>query len=55
MELMGDPDAMKDFHTRFCSKASCSTCCLIPPESVEIALDALFTIDIKLNRDTKKY
>ena len=28
------------------NKASFKTCCLIPPESVEIALDALYTIEI---------
>lgn len=28
------------------TKASFASCCLIPPESVEIALDALYTIEI---------
>ena len=32
---------------------SFATCALIPPESVEIALDALYTIDI--NADPDKY
>ena len=50
-------DAEYKFQTGKCVKASCSTCCLIPPESVEIALDALFIIDIRLSveRDPKKY
>ena len=30
----------------FCAKASCATCALIPPDSVDISLDALYTIDI---------
>ena len=50
-------EALKNFHSSFCAKCSCATCCLIPPESVAIALDALFTIDIKLHRlqKSKKY
>ena len=37
----------KDFHRKtMFSKASFKTCCLIPPESVEIALDCLYTIEI---------
>ena len=35
------------FEDAFCTKVSCATIALIPPESVEIALDAIFTIDIK--------
>jgi hypothetical protein len=35
------------FDNGFCTKVSCATMFLIPPDSVEIALDALFTIDIK--------
>ena len=30
-----------------CHNASLMTCCLIPPESVELALDALYTIAIE--------
>mmetsp|Transcript_43757 Transcript_43757/g.58036 ORF Transcript_43757/g.58036 Transcript_43757/m.58036 type:complete len:129 (+) Transcript_43757:3421-3807(+) len=50
-------DASLKFNEGFCVKASCATCCLIPPESVEIALDALFTIDIKISaeREPNKY
>jgi len=37
----------------FCSMCSCITCALIPFEAVEIALDALYTIDII--KDEAKY
>lgn len=30
-----------------CHNASLMTCCLIPPESVELSLDALYTIAIE--------
>ena len=51
-----DEELLK-FRTGKCVKASCSTCCLIPPESVEIALDALFIIDIRVTAESnpKKY
>ena len=39
----------KAFQTDFCAKASFATCCLIPPEAVEIALDCVFTMDIVKN------
>lgn len=54
MEVMNDPEALKKFHGGYCSKTSCTTLLLIPPESVEIALDVLFTIDIKTDK-TNKY
>jgi len=40
-----------------CAKVSCATLFLIPPDSVEIALDALFTIDIRQTKDSdpKRY
>ena len=41
---------LQKFHTSWGTKASFATCCLIPPESVEIALDALFTIAIEKDR-----
>lgn len=41
---------LKKFHTSWGTKASFATCCLIPPESVEIALDALFTIAIEKDK-----
>lgn len=37
------------FFDGFCAGCSCVTTFLIPSESVEIALDALFTIDIHWN------
>ena len=40
-------EKLKNFHASWWQKASFATCCLIPPESVEIALDALFTIEIE--------
>ena len=46
--------SFKDFHTGFCSGCSCVTTLLIPTESVETALDALFTIDIFQCKD-KRY
>lgn len=51
-EEMTDEERRKEldsFHNGICAGCSCVTTVLIPPESVEIALDALFTIDIKLN------
>ena len=53
MELMGDPDALQKFHRGWCEQASCTTCCLIPPEAVQIALDVIFTVDIKINERDK--
>ena len=46
-EREADEVAEKKYHESLCGKCSCASCCLIPPESVEIALDALFIIDIK--------
>ena len=38
----------EEFHKKsLCNNASCQTCCFIPPESVEIALDVLYTIKIE--------
>ena len=54
-EKKAKDDAMDKFNNGKCVKASCSTCCLIPPESVEIALDALFVIDIKTKADSNRY
>lgn len=43
------------FHNAWWTKASFATCCLIPPESVEIALDALYTIAIEKDGSDKIY
>ena len=55
MEMLDDQDKLDEYHNSKCASCSCAACCLIPPESVTIALDALFIIDIKINRDTQKY
>lgn len=49
MEILAAEKAEKAFQNDFCAKASFATCCLIPPEAVEIALDVVFTMDIVKN------
>ena len=49
------PKEWDKFHNSWSTKASFATCCLIPPESVEIALDALYTIAIEKDGNDKIY
>ena len=49
LEIAAAIKAERSFQTDFCAKASFATCCLIPPEAVEIALDCIFTMDIVKN------
>ena len=49
MDIVKAEKEEKAFQTDFCAKASFATCCLIPPEAVEIALDCVFTMDIVKN------
>ena len=49
LEIVAAEKVERSFRTDFWSKASFATCCLIPPEAVEIALDCIFTMDIVKN------
>ena len=49
LEIVAAEKVERSFKNDFCAKASFATCCLIPPEAVEIALDCIFTMDIVKN------
>lgn len=40
-------NALRSYHNDWCARASFATCVFIAPESIDIALDALYTIAIK--------
>lgn len=46
-ELLVKEATMDRFDTSYWTKCSFATFALIPPESVEIALDVIYTVDIK--------